>query len=306
MSSDPPEERAPGTPTKVVYVMGAGRSGSTILGVALGNCDGVCFAGELDKWLVRSGTPKLQDEARVQFWSRVAERVPDGAELYGHAAHGSLERSSALFRRGAARRRRRLKDPYLRVMSDLYRAVAETAGAEIVVDTSHYPLRARALGAATGIELHLVMLVRDPRDVVASFARADVAERRFSPATTCLYLLLTYAVAAWVFARQPRSRRLVLRYEDFLADPSGVLRAILTNAGSAAPPPDFSSLRTGLPLHGNRLLSSAVVSLERGGERPARAALPIRVFARLLLAALAPLGPRVKTTRAASSWPRGR
>ncbi len=291
MSSEHPEDRAPGTPTKVVYVMGAGRSGSTILGVALGNCEGVFFAGELDKWLVRSGEPKLKDEPRTRFWSRVAARVQDGAELYGHAAHGALERSSALFRRGAARTRRRLLIPYLRVMADLYRAVAETAGAEIVVDTSHYPLRARALRSAPGIELHLVMLVRDPRDVVASFAKADVAERRFSPATTCLYLLLTYAVAGWVFARQPRSRRLVLRYEHLLADPAGVVSAILANAGSTAAPPD--SLRTGVPLHGNRLLDSEVVSLQRGGGPSARSTVPVRVFARALLAALAPFGPRV-------------
>src|SRR2546423_15271469 len=52
---------------KVVYVMGAGRSGSTILGVTLGNCADVFFAGELDKWLALSGKPTGEDTERVRF-----------------------------------------------------------------------------------------------------------------------------------------------------------------------------------------------------------------------------------------------
>jgi len=58
--------------------MGSGRSGSTILGVALGNCDGVFYAGELDNWLVRSGTPVLGGLERTRFWSTVRDDVPGG------------------------------------------------------------------------------------------------------------------------------------------------------------------------------------------------------------------------------------
>ena len=58
--------------------MGAGRSGSTILGVCLGNCDGVFYAGELDKWLPRKGRPAGEREERRELWSRVRERVAGG------------------------------------------------------------------------------------------------------------------------------------------------------------------------------------------------------------------------------------
>ena len=65
---------------KVVYVMGSGRSGSTVLGVTLGNCESVFYAGELDAWLERSGAPILGGLERTRFWKAVREVFPDARE----------------------------------------------------------------------------------------------------------------------------------------------------------------------------------------------------------------------------------
>ena len=143
--------------------MGAGRSGSTILGVTLGNCENVFYAGELDKWLLRSGKPKLTDAERTQFWEAVRQRVADPDPLFGSVAHHYLERSSALFGGVAGRFDGVFARRYRRVTEELYRAIATTAGVTHVVDSSHYPLRARELQALEGIDLHLLFLVRDPR-----------------------------------------------------------------------------------------------------------------------------------------------
>ena len=64
---------------RVIYIMGAGRSGSTILGVSLGNCADLVYAGELDKWLAvpfGAGLALVLDEAALLlefedvYWSR--------------------------------------------------------------------------------------------------------------------------------------------------------------------------------------------------------------------------------------------
>ena len=39
-----------------------------------------------------------------------------------------------------------------------------------------------------------------------------------------MYLLLTYLLSAWVFAKHPRERRMVLSYEDLVDDPDGIVR----------------------------------------------------------------------------------
>jgi hypothetical protein len=245
---------------KVLYVMGAGRSGSTILGVALGNCDGVVFAGELDKWFAREGTPRRDDPQLRSFWNRVLGEVGDAQDLFAGRT-GWLERSSALLDPRKWRTRRRLRARYRSISQQLYLAVARVARATHVVDSSHYPLRARELQALEGIDLYLLYLVRDPQSVVASLSRRDVAERSFGVAASNAYLWLTNLLSLFVFLRHPRERRLFVRHEDFVADPRGVLAQILVGAGSSAATPDMHSLRTGLPFHGNRLVRDEVVAL---------------------------------------------
>ena len=269
----PPRRQRP----KVIYVMGAGRSGSTILGVALGNCDGVFFAGELDKWFAREGTPRRDDLPLRSFWREVLDEVGDAQDLFA-ARTGWLERSSGLLDPRKWPARRRLRARYRSVSQQLYVAVARAAQATHVVDTSHYPLRARELQALDGIDLHLLYLVRDPQSVVASLGRRDVAERRFGEPASNAYLWLTNLLSVLVFLRHPRERRLFVRHEDFVADPQRVLAQILAGAGSSSATPDLRSLRTGVPFHGNRLIGDQVVALNQ---------LPVTAARRSLLTALA-------------------
>jgi hypothetical protein len=249
--------------------MGSGRSGSTILGVALGNCENVFFAGELNRWLMRSGIPALEDPQRQRFWETVREQVEVEPLLRGGAA-SALERSSALLHPGKRIAARRLRARYRRVSEELYRTVVRTAGATHIVDTSHYPLRARELRALAGVEMYLLFLVRDPHRIVASLGRKDVPERTFGLWRANAYVWLTNLFSAIVFLGHPRERRLLVRHEDFLADPEHVLAQILRLSGSTASPPDLQALRSGVPFHGNRLIGEERMSLERPSAAPVR------------------------------------
>lgn len=245
--------------------MGAGRSGSTILGVVLGNCPGVFYAGELDAWLAREGVPNFGGEERECFWGRVGARMNGVSELYGGQARRHIEHSSAILRARPWRRNRQLRRRYREIAEDLYRRIAEEAGgATHVVDTSHYPLRARELQAIGGIDLYLLFLFRAPETVVASFRRQDVDQPSKRPLAANAYLYATHLLSLFVFLRQPRERRMVLRYEDLLADPTGVLSRLQAWIGVGSDIPDLGALETGIPFQGNRLLRAPSVEF-RGG-----------------------------------------
>ncbi len=254
---------------KVLYVMGAARSGTTILGVALGNCAGYFFAGELNRWLPRSGVPSYDGAARAKFWASVRQSVDVDQELLGGGT-SCLERSSALFDVRKWPRRRRLRLRYRKASEDLYRTVARLAGATHVIDTSHYPLRARELQRLGGVNFYLLYVARSPQGVLSSMRREDVPERSFNTAAANAYLWLTHLLSVLVFLRHPRARRLFVTHEDFLADPDSVIAEILTWSGSSASLPDLSALQTGLPLHGNRVAAADVISLERKSTAPKR------------------------------------
>jgi hypothetical protein len=288
---------------KVVYVVGAHRSGSTVLGVTLGNCDGVFFAGELHSWLTRRGVPSFGGEQGARLWQSIADEVPDAHELFGHETQLVLDRSSVIYRPHKWLRRRRLRGPYRRIYEDLYRAIACQTGSSRIVDTSHYPLRAIELQALSGIELYLLFLVRDPQGVVDSFDARRTDSPSKSPFVTNAQLWVTHSLSLLAFLRHPRGRRMFVRHEDFLTDPDGVLRQILDRTGSAAQLPDLSALRTGSPLQGNRFLKrSEVIELKGPGARPRRSLLtkvmqfPLAlIFSRLQPAVPARAGARTAT-----------
>jgi Sulfotransferase family len=266
-------ERPPGMRPKVLYVMGAGHSGSTILGVALGNCAGFVYTGELEEWLLAAERPRWAAGDRQSFWSAVKDRVHGAEGLFGSVANRCIERSSVVFRIDLWPTRRRILRVYRQVAEEVIAAVADVAGARYVVDTSHFPLRARELQKLNGIELYLVYLVRDPRAVVASNMRDlsphEVAETRWRAVAMNADLWLTQLVSTCVFLRHPRERRIFVRHEDFLADPEWILRQILDRVGSRAQIPDLEELRIGAPLQGNRLIRSETVGVRRSGPAPA-------------------------------------
>ena len=139
--------------------MGAGRSGSTILGIALGNCTDIFFAGELARWHRRAGRPLAGTTAadgaeRELFWQRVRGRLGSSCDALGSEV-SVLQRSSAAFRIDSWPAQRRLRGRYRRSCQDLFQAIAHTAGAGYVVDTSHFPRRARDLQELEEIDLYL-------------------------------------------------------------------------------------------------------------------------------------------------------
>jgi hypothetical protein len=274
---------------RVAYVMGSGRSGSTILGVALGNCAGIFYAGELDAWLRTSGVPPQGGAERARFWETVADEV-GSEEFFGESSWRRLEHSLSPFRIWAWPARRRLRQRYRSVAERLYRATARAAGTPYIIDTSHYPLRARELQLLEGIDLHLIYLVRDPHDVVASFRRRDVGGPSRAPLVTNAYLWLTHLLSVAIFLLHPRDRRVLVRYEDFIAEPGRMLSQILGWWGIASELPELTHLRPGVPFQGNRLVQQETLSVVH----PTTARVALRITSliqapwKLLLSSLGP------------------
>lgn len=237
----------------MLLIAGSGRSGSTLFERALGDVSGVTALGETVHLWERG----LRDDelcgceepfSRCTFWSEVGEIAFGGwdslpaAELV--ALRHRVVRTRYLPRMLGPSRDvgwRLDRDRLARVVGAIYRAVAELTGARLIVDSSKMPAYAGLLRHA-GIDLRCAYVVRDPRGVAHSWAktvtRPEVLDgsstmHRYSAAESALWWSAFDAALA-LLARRGTPVTTV-RYEDFVADPSGCVARTLRFAGLTVP-----------------------------------------------------------------------
>jgi hypothetical protein len=163
----------------VAYVVGSGRSGSTLLDLLLGRLDGWFSMGELrhlwhaqrDDYLCGCGEPVT----KCPVWSEVLARSRPGepeavladvrATLRIRHLAGLADRRLLSGGIGAAAVRLR------ETLASVYGAASSVTGARVLVDSSKDPLYGLLLDQIPELRVHAIHLVRDPRAVAWSEQR---------------------------------------------------------------------------------------------------------------------------------------
>ncbi len=231
-----------GEPTKVLYIVGLGRSGSTILSNSLGQIDGFFSAGEicyiwrqnfLENRLCGCGRPF--DECPV--WTKVVQRAfPDGVdarEMMRLQAAGARTRHIPLMltKKGTSAIEDRL-GPWRESTGRLYDSTKSVTNSRVIVDSSKEPAYGYALGTVSNLDFRVLHLVRDPRAAAYSWLKKkrqpDSEDRefmhQFSP-TKSAALWDAWNASAEALWRDGKYLRLF--YEDFVADPRASFARIL-------------------------------------------------------------------------------
>ncbi len=235
---------------RILYVAGAGRSGSTLLGMVLGALPGCTPVGELRHiWqrgvlgnrLCGCGVPFLE----CPFWSAVGEQAFGGWDRA--VAEEQVRRLWAIGRQrqfplvamgiGSARFRAELR-AYAELQSRIYKAVTAVSGDRFIVDSSKSPIYALTLRSA-GLNVDVIHLVRDSRAVAYSWTRrrpvGDTPTPEymptFPPGRSALTWISNNVAIDAVALRGLRPR--VIRYEQLVAGPAVELERAL---GDALPP----------------------------------------------------------------------
>jgi hypothetical protein len=233
--------------TRVLFIAGSGRSGSTLVTNVLGQLDGVFAAGEL-RYLWQRGALENrpcgcgQPFADCPVWTRVMKEVDaDPAEV----AAGLRQRLR--IRRIRAWRGERAHPG----VAALYRAL----DGDLVVDSSKLPPYGMLVDRLDGVDVRVLHVVRDPRATAYSWRRrrgldGPGDERLMSRppvAKAALLWLVWNTVTAIAWRRSGRYLR--VRYEDFVADPTGVTARIADFAEVSGKPPVTESTVHLRPTH---------------------------------------------------------
>jgi hypothetical protein len=239
--------RLTGAPPTVVYIAGSGRSGSTLLERTLGQMPRCVEAGELIDLFRREASRAKRcgcgrPFGECPFWASVGDRAFGGwgdarvAEMYPLQRRVARQRAMprlimmALagpgFRADAGR--------YGEHYGAVYRAIADTAGADCVVDASKWPVQPLALHRG-GVDVRVIHLVRDVRAVAHSHIK-----RAKGPSVTAAKWVLHQAQAETLrFCGLPVVR---VRYDDFVQSPRRTLQTALAGLGLPCRPSQLEHL----------------------------------------------------------------
>lgn len=232
---------------KVLYILGRGRSGSTVLANVLGEIPGFFSAGELrflwDPVVVqRSQCGCGMPIAECPVWSKVLDRLADVDVDRVATWQRDIVRESNIFKLiwGRGNREWPALDGYARVTGRLYRAIEEVTGCSVIVDSSKRPSYAAFINRLEGFDPYFVHLARDPRASAYSWQsrrhasiRGAEVHRRNALDSTVRWDLLNMGSEV-LLRRVARTRQTHLRYEDFVDAPRTTVRGICDLLGEPA------------------------------------------------------------------------
>jgi hypothetical protein len=238
-------------PIKVIYIAGYGRSGSTLLDIALGQSSAVLGAGEITAlsrhvWDRGEYCACGRSVTHCQVWRNIVQTW----RTDGVANFPAVYRRAQLWRElllSPTRLIDRLRGPervnHLHDTAKLFRRIAAVGGRPVIVDSSKLPGRGLMLADVAGIELYVVHLVRDPRGVAWSLRKAYKPDARRGVQRELRPKSVLYTSFRWstvnlmtemLCRKVGRGRSLRVKYEDFVADPDATVRAILSMVHGSA------------------------------------------------------------------------
>ncbi|HVQ88929.1 MAG TPA: sulfotransferase, partial [Actinomycetes bacterium] len=222
-------------PTRVLYVGGMPRSGSTLIDLALGQLPDHVAVGELF-YLWTAGLERNlkcgcgEHFEQCAFWQEVGERAFGGWDNVDRPEIARL-RKRVDTTRSMPKLRTTHDDAfahdlaaYTEILTALYAGIAATAGAHVVVDSSKRPSLAYILERASGVDLSLAHVVRDPRGVAFSWQKtvelpagntSKTHMPKWSPMKTSRRWVTTNELIARLGRRIPS---VTIRSEDFVTE----------------------------------------------------------------------------------------
>ena len=240
---------------KVVYIVGPGRSGSTLLGDILAQSSDVVHVGELFLyWKRREMMPPSRCGCgrpipECPFWTAVTDYSHWATDVDSAMADeiyslGSSRHWPMLWWQG--RSGQEVWPNYGDRLAKLYEAIAEVSGARVIIDSSKQPGPALVLANLKGIDPYFIHLTRDPRAVVRSWktakhdavSPADALEALPPIRVTLNWSARALAAELLVASRaRPRGYKR-LAWESFVKSPQATYRDVMRFIGE---PPSSSA-----------------------------------------------------------------
>jgi hypothetical protein len=216
----------------VIYIMGAGRSGTTILTTLLGGSSLIFSTADL----MQVYDYKSQDKtcgngvkfSKSEFWKSVFKCFP---VEYNNNASNIAKRNHKIEHHKAALStilgiyNRNVVTPYLEEQAKLFFAISKVSDKNIIVDSSKYPVRGLLFNMLNeNIDVKYIYNIRDVRGVVNSFSKKVQTPR--NALSTIYYYFVINVITQVIFWMLPNKNKIKVRYEDLMVNHHDVFASL--------------------------------------------------------------------------------
>lgn len=210
---------------KILYIIGAGRSGTTLFDIMLGNSENCFSAGELNRFTKRDGLPHGARSNKVSdFWRAVNSIMEKKGLKNPYQYYKIFKQFEYHYNYFSMFRSLKSKEfaLYSKYQQELFSAIYSTIKKDevVIIDSSKYPLRGYFLSKIFKEKVLLLYIKRQPGDVVESFQKKDVEQPSKTRIASHIYLLVVNAIAGKVLKLLKGSNKTsVVYYNDFMKFP---------------------------------------------------------------------------------------
>jgi hypothetical protein len=277
---------------RIVYIMGDGRSGSTVLAALLGHHPDIVSVGEIFHWPLFEGCPKHGNEkpSDLIFWNKVLDSYQKRSAGVSYTdlvdIQGEVENYSRFPRVWFGRIPGHLRDMYHNHALKLSSAICEASGKSILVDSSKRMGRAEMLLRNVFLDTKVIFLVRDPRGTMWSMMKTDVEQQTKPPITSMVHYWIKTLLCLLVSFRH-RDRVLRIRYEDVVGDTDTTLSQIADFIGVTSAPyqeqvASGKPFQVGPLIDGNRVRQESTINVRQDDGWRLNLTSSLRTFALLM------------------------
>lgn len=206
----------------VLYLLGAGRSGTTMLTTVLNNHPEIFAVGEMDQFLDYVKDNKDcscgEDLTECVFWSQILKDL-DVDEINSEETVNFSNRMEKHYMIPRHLLKRRPNSEYSEIIDKIFGALDRNVSKPWLLDSSKYIARYLLLRKNKNLRVKGIYMVRDVRGVIHSFGKNVQTPKKPLPAIAYYVLVNLWGL----FVSLIDSKVIRIRYEDFVNDPEAII-----------------------------------------------------------------------------------
>ena len=222
---------APHSFNEIIYIMGMGRSGTTILDIVISNSSNILSCGEVthifrDGFKRNSACACGEKISNCELWNSVSTEFSDDNIDSIQTTLDAIESHKSFFLSILNLHNSNTQSLYARINTKIFNNLNKKISATHIIDSSKYAGRALGLSKVFPNKIKIILLTRSPAGLYTSFKKQNNTEQ-IQKSTFQILLYYFYTLSCFKLVElKLKNKVFKLQYDEFINSPIETLSRI--------------------------------------------------------------------------------